>query len=70
MTHLVVEKRLQRDGVEQEYFGGDFGGFQGQQIDGAFIPTRTIFAGGIVPELVGGGFGEEVGFGGKDLGIE
>jgi hypothetical protein len=56
--------------VEQEYSGGDGGGLSGQKICGVFVSTRAVFSGGVVPELVGGSFGEEVGFGGKDLGIE
>ena len=46
------------------------GSLDGQQIGWALIAARTVFAGGVVPELVGGGFGKEVGFGGKDLGVE
>ena len=64
------KKRLQRDRVEQEYSWGDSGGFSGEKICGMFVATRAVFAGGVVPELVGGDLGEEVGFGGKDLGIE
>jgi len=45
-------------------------GFEGEQVGGALVAARTIFAGGIVPELIGGGFGKEISFGGKDLGIE
>ena len=44
--------------------------FEGEQIGGTFVTPRTVFTRGVVPELVGGGFGQEVGFGGKDLGIE
>jgi len=56
--------------VEQEDCGGNLGGFDGQQVSGAFISARTIFAGGVVPELVGGGFSEEIGFGREDLSLE
>ena len=56
--------------MEQEYCGGYFRSFEGQQVSGAFISARTIFAGGVVPELVGGGFGEEIGFGREDLSLE
>ena len=56
--------------MEQEYFGREGGGFRGQQICGTFIAPRAVFAGGVVPELVGSDFGEEVGFGRKDLGVE
>ena len=59
-----------RDGVEQEDSGRDFWSFEGQEVSGAFVAVGTVFAGGVVPELVGGGFGEEVGFRRKDLGIE
>jgi len=44
--------------------------FEGEQIGGTFVTPRTVFTRGIVTELVGGGFSQEVGFGGKDLGIE
>jgi hypothetical protein len=44
--------------------------FECQEVGGAFVAPGTILASGIVPELVGGGFGEEIGFGGKDLSIE
>ena len=64
------QKRLQRDGVEQEDCGGNFRSFEGQQVSGAFISARTIFTGGVVPELVGGGFGEEIGLGREDLSLE
>ena len=46
------------------------GSFEGEQIGGAFISARTIFAGGVVPELVGGSFSKEIGFGREDLSIE
>ena len=70
LTPLLVEKRLQRDGVEQEDCGGNIRSFEGQQVSGAFISARTIFTGGVVPELVGGGFGEEIGLGREDLSLE
>ena len=41
-----------------------------QQVGGAFVSAGTVFAGGVVPELVGGSFGEEIRFGREDLGIE
>ncbi len=44
--------------------------FDGEQIGWAFIAARTVLARGVIPELVGGSFGEEIGFGRKDLGIE
>ena len=56
--------------MEQEDCGGNFRSFEGQQVSGAFISARTIFTGGVVPELVGGGFGEEIGFGRQDLSLE
>lgn len=46
------------------------GSFEGQQVGWAFKTARTVFACGVVPELVGRGFGQEIGFGRKDLGIE
>lgn len=46
------------------------GSFDGQQIGWAFISARTVFAGGVVPELVGSGFGKEIGFGGEDLSVK
>lgn len=58
---FTTEKRLQRDGVEQEDFWGERWGFCGQEMGRAFIAARAPFSGGVVPELVGGGFGEEVG---------
>ena len=64
------KKRLQGDGVEQEYFGRDEWRFESQEVGGALVAPGTNLARGIVPELVGGGFGEEISFGGKDLGIE
>ena len=45
-------------------------GFESEQIGWAFVTTGTIFARGIVPELVGGRFGQEVAFRRKDLSIE
>ena len=65
-----MEKKLQRDGVEQGDCGGDLRRFDGQQVGRAFISARTVFTGGVVPELVGGGFGEEIGFGREDLSLE
>jgi hypothetical protein len=56
--------------VEQEYFGRDGGGFKGQKVCGALIATGGVLASGVVPELIGGGLSEEVGFGGEDLSIE
>jgi hypothetical protein len=56
--------------VEQEDFGRKVGGLGGQEVGGAFVAPRAILASGIVPELIGGGFGEEICFGGKDLSIE
>jgi len=56
--------------MEQEYFGGKFGGFDRQEVGGTFVTARTVFASGVVPELIRGGLGEEVRFGRKDLGIE
>ena len=56
--------------MEQEYFGGEVWRFECQEVGGALIASGTVLASGIVPELVGGGFGEEVSFGGKDVGIE
>jgi len=44
--------------------------FDCEQIGWAFITARTVFARGVVPELIGGGFGEEIGSGGKDLSVE
>src|SRR5208283_1562797 len=70
VTPLLVEKRLQRDGVEQEDCGGDLRSFECQQVGGAFVSAGTVFAGGVVPELVGSGFGEEIGFGREDLSLE
>ena len=70
LTPLLVEKRLQRDGVEQEDCGGIFGGLEGQQVGGAFISARAVFAGGVVPELVDGGFSEEIGFRREGLSLE
>lgn len=67
---MLGKKRLQRDGVEQEYFGREMRSFEGEQIGWVFITARTVFAGGVVPELVGSGFGQEVGFGRKDLGVK
>ena len=70
VTLLLGKKRLQRDGVKQAYFGWDLGSFAGEPIGWTFKSARTVFARGIVPELVSGGFGKEVGFGRKDLGLE
>jgi hypothetical protein len=39
VTPYGRKKRLQRDGVEQEYFGRDGGGFNGEKICGALIAT-------------------------------
>ena len=44
--------------------------FEGEQIGRAFVTAGTVFARGIVPELVSGRFSKEVGFGRKDLSIE
>ena len=65
----VMESGFQRDGVEQEDSGRDFGALRARRSAG-LLAAGTVFAGGVVPELVGGGFGEEVGFRRKDLGIE
>ena len=46
------------------------GSFEGQEVCGTFVTAGTVFSGGVVPELISGGLSEEVGFGGKDLGIE
>ena len=64
------KKRLQGDGVEQEDFGREVGRFEGEEVGGALVVPGTVLASGVVPELVGGGFGEEISFRGKDLGIE
>ena len=56
--------------MEQEDCGGNFRSLDGQQVGGAFISARTVFTGGVVPELIGGGFGEEISFGREDLSIE
>lgn len=56
--------------MEQEYFGRDVWRFESQEVGGALVAPRAILASGIVPELVGGGFGKEISFGGKDLSIE
>jgi hypothetical protein len=44
--------------------------FESREVGGALVVMGTVLASGIVPELVGGGFGEEISFRGKDLGIE
>ena len=64
------KKRLQGDGVEQEYFGGYLGSFESEEVGGAFVTARAVLASGVVPELVRGSLGEEVGVGGEDLSIE
>ena len=46
------------------------GSFTSEEVGGAFVTARTVLASGIVPELIGGGLSEEVGFGGEDLNIE
>ena len=56
--------------MEQEYSGGDFGSFEGEQVGGAFVAARAVFAGSVVPELIGDGLGEEIGFGRKNLSIK
>ena len=56
--------------MKQENSWGDVRGFEDEQISGGFISARAVFAGGIVPELVGGNFAEEIICGSKDLGIE
>jgi len=64
------KKRLQGDGVEQEYCGRYLGSFESEEIGGAFITARAVLASGVVPELIGCRLSEEVGFGGEDLSIE
>ena len=56
--------------MEQEYSGRDFGSFEGEQVGGAFVAARAVFAGSVVPELIGDGLGEEIGFGRKNLSIK
>ena len=55
--------------MEQEYSGREIRGFDGQQVGRAFVAARTVLAGGVVPELIGG-LGKEICFGGKNLSIE
>ena len=44
--------------------------FECQEVGRALVAAGTVFTSGVVPELVSGGFGEEISFGGKDLSIE
>ena len=46
------------------------GSFESEEIGGAFVMARAVLASGVVPELIRGRLGEEVGFGGEDLSIE
>ena len=40
-----------------------------QEVGRVFVTPASIFAGDVVPELVGGGFGKEVGASSKDLSV-
>ena len=46
------------------------GSFAGEKVGRTLVTARTIFARGVVPELISRGLGEEVSLGGKDLSIE
>jgi len=42
VTPRQVKKRLQGDGVEEEYFGREVWRFQGQEVGGALVAPGTV----------------------------
>jgi hypothetical protein len=55
--------------MEQEDFWRDEGSFGSQEIGWAFVTAGAVFASGVVPKLVSGAFGKEIGSAIKALSI-